>query len=761
MTFLGVIVSVVIAVVITWGWIYFGGKNNTTNRNSVKNNVKQSINYKDAFNQNKLDDVIDNAEKDLQQNADDKDLLTILATAYAQKGSLQFKENEYGQKSLEIANKLIGLDVNDQRAYYLKGYAYEIMQNYKQALENYNKANSIKETAMVTNQIGHVYDLQGNNINAEKFYKKALEINKNFAKAKINLARDDFDNKKYKEAKATFLEIYKNLENNREKSDIAYMLGQIYTVGEFKDLTEAEKYMVQATEFDKENSMAWVGLGQVAILRGIEDEKSDYTVEMTRALDCFEQAIRIYPNQTLAYLFEANLLLTNNDKENATKAYFNALRAVDRDITLMNDQKENLKIKIKKEIALYKINLPEKQEKETSMIDNKLKNSLFRVNNALAAGPTYNSDGYYDIPQKTINGVTYSARHFRSKKTLEDFLIDALGSKNGTKGHKIVWFSTYTICNNNVYAEWGNVCTGTRPIGSHVCSGSDSGLSVDTAWHKTDDCSTAGKCAYYYQCTGGNPPFGANWCAGDNTGLTSDVTWRQVFPCTSARKCEFTVPAGCGPADNGEYVSTAKLRTFSTCPSGATETNFVDNSGLASGAGWTWNCTKANYATSSCSAKKKGECEVSANGPFNSLSDACKYGAFHSVYLDGSGILRWTCGSGDSSPGSPIYHIGSFETNNAAFGVSVPHDHTPMSTSCFCKPSYVYSCVDGGYTKDCSKHCGETNSLIRTPVKTDTDCFPNEHLSVTEAEYNCPDQSVQCPPCGVNAGESGTINEAN
>ena len=303
-------------------------------------------------------------------------------------------------------------------------------------------------------------------------------------------------------------------------------------------------------------------------------------------------------------------------------------------------------------------------------------------------------------------------------------------------------------------------CIGSRPSGSHVCSGSDSGLSANTPWHKTDNCSTAGKCAYYYQCTGGNPPFGANWCAGDNTGLTSDVTWQQVSSCTSARKCEYTMAVGCGSANNGEYVSTADVKTAGTCPSGVTETNFVDNSGLPSGAGWTWNCTKANYVTSSCSAKKSGWCEISANGPFTSLDQACKYGSFHSVHLGSDGILKWTCGSGDTSSGVS-YHIGSFDANDATVGLSVPHDGVPMTTSCFCQPSYEYSCADAGYTKDCSQHCGETNTHLRVPVKTDKACFPNQHLPVTEAEHPCPDQTIQCPPCGVNAGESSTINETN
>jgi hypothetical protein len=62
---------------------------------------------------------------------------------------------------------------------------------------------------------------------------------------------------------------------------------------------------------------------------------------------------------------------------------------------------------------------------------------------------------------------------------------------------------------------------------------------------------------------------------------------------------------------------------------------------------------------------------------------------------------------------------------------------------------------------------------IHTPFKKETACFPMEgdFIHVTREDYadnhasgqpaTCENKQVHCPPCGVNAGESSTINETN
>jgi tetratricopeptide (TPR) repeat protein len=813
----GVVMGILLlSVVITYVMVNL--KKTTSSNMSIKQNVElksTTTEIMNVFNSGDYTKAIGLADAYLKEHPNDAQVLAAKATILANKGSVEFDETNYAQQAIEVANKALSLSSNLPEALYARGYAYEIQNQFDEAIADYKLVlQQVSDNPVYLTQMGHAYDLKGESEKAKEYYEKALAIDENYGKALINMGRYEIRYGDKGKAQEYFEKSLTYINNEIEKAGVYYSLGML-DLGQDK-IKDGYNYMKQAVKIAPEYPQALIGRGWAGILLMTQEDSDlekllEEGISFQSVFEDVEKAVTINPNQTVGYVTLARMYLRiPNLTKKSLDYYDQALGVVDMDNTIMSNDRETVKKDIIKEkesaekIIAKKMSLESGGREKVSAF--KVKNIFrwFHGNDAMAGGVwrgncyigdgaeadyCYDSKSFTDwITLLNLNrhvSVKINDYYYYCNNGSPIYLV-ACGSANGKT---LATRPTTHLCINsqvdwkdqNAYDKTWNwdckgsssagegaihcsanrqyTCTGTRPIGSHVCSGSDSGLSVDTAWHKTDDCSTAGKCAYYYQCTG-NPPSGATVCTGDSTGLTSDITWRQVFPCTSARKCEFTVPAGCGPADNGEYVSTAKLRTFSTCPPGATETNFVDNSGLVSGAGWTWNCTKANYATSSCSAKKKGECEVSANGPFNSLSDACKYGAFHSVYLDG-GILKWTCGSGDGSSGSPTYHIGSFETNNAAFGAIVSPDQTPMSTSCFCKPSYVYSCVDGGYTKDCSKHCGETNSLIRTPVKTDTDCFPNEHLSVTEAEYNCPDQSVQCPPCGVNAGESGTINEVN
>ncbi len=88
------------------------------------------------------------------------------------------------------------------------------------------------------------------------------------------------------------------------------------------------------------------------------------------------------------------------------------------------------------------------------------------------------------------------------------------------------------------------VCTGTRGVGSYICPGSSTGLVSSASWHQTDkdDCSTAGKCAWYYECFGTKPSAPTvHVCPGDDAGLTSNLSWKKVSSCTYARKCEYTI----------------------------------------------------------------------------------------------------------------------------------------------------------------------------------------------------------------------------
>lgn len=163
------------------------------------------------------------------------------------------------------------------------------------------------------------------------------------------------------------------------------------------------------------------------------------------------------------------------------------------------------------------------------------------------------------------------------------------------------------------------------------------------------------------------------------------------------------------------------------------------------------------------SIKECGVCNnTPSEAPYSTKDDACQFGSFNSVWLDGD-TLKWKCGTGDENK-----HIGSFNSTNKNDGGEVVADYyNPTSggtTNCGCVPNYTYNCVDNTVAGSCDGRCGLTVTKTFSLVKTDTSCFPNQYLEVTEQDKinnPCPDVQAKCPPCGSVNGETDVINEVN
>ena len=89
------------------------------------------------FNSNNFDQAISTLQSYLQENPGEESAQLLLASSYVQKGSLEFQEKDNGQKALDIVNAVIAKDPKNVEAYRIKGYAYEIMQDYPNAFAAY------------------------------------------------------------------------------------------------------------------------------------------------------------------------------------------------------------------------------------------------------------------------------------------------------------------------------------------------------------------------------------------------------------------------------------------------------------------------------------------------------------------------------------------------------------------------------------------------------------------------------------------------
>ena len=115
-----------------------------------------------------------------------------------------------------------------------------------------------------------------------------------------------------------------------------------------------------------------------------------------------------------------------------------------------------------------------------------------------------------------------------------------------------------------------------------------------------------------------------------------------------------------------------------------------------------------------------------------------------------------------------LKNVGSFESDSPNIGGEVSADYyTPTAggdSNCRCTPNYTYSCVSDTITGTCDGRCGLTVSQTSHLVKTDTACFPNQPLTVTNQEridHPCPEVQGQCPTCGAVSGETDVVNEVN
>jgi len=202
-------------------------------------------NIDDLYNSNQLDKIIEK-----NKNAKDLESLTILALSYLQKGSLEFKEKEYGEKGLEIANKILAINKNSVMGFNIRGYAYEIMEKYPESLAAYNKSLEIEKTFSTLNQIGHVYDLMGDDKKSKEFYAKAFELNPEDTNTVMNMARVNYSERNYVKALEGFKYVYENDSNSRRKAEAAYMISQIYLSEKMMDIKIAEEYAIYSKDAD-------------------------------------------------------------------------------------------------------------------------------------------------------------------------------------------------------------------------------------------------------------------------------------------------------------------------------------------------------------------------------------------------------------------------------------------------------------------------------------------------------------------------------
>lgn len=307
-----------------------------------------STTYQTLYSANKLQEVQEYLDSKLVENPEDITALLQKAQALAQEASLTYKEKDLGDKALSVIELVLKQDPRNIQALALKGYVYEIQEDYVNASKYYDQALALDPTNVDTlAQKGHMYDLQGNQKDAEALYKKVLEIDPNNEQGNVGIARIYFSKGDFDNAVKIYEKIISTTSNIHLKAESYYSAGTLYSAQRKPD--KAFEYMELSTETDPSYSLGWVGYGaelfnKARMGNNLSNEQKKNLLDKSFA--ALQQAVETNPNQTYAFLQLASEFGMLKQKDISLKALAKADAVLKNDISLSKNEKEEMRKRI-------------------------------------------------------------------------------------------------------------------------------------------------------------------------------------------------------------------------------------------------------------------------------------------------------------------------------------------------------------------------------------------------------------------------------
>jgi tetratricopeptide (TPR) repeat protein len=237
------------------------------------------------------------------------------ALAYKQLGDVYQNMNKNAE-AIAAYKKCYDNDSENDDACYNLGYIYNGLEEYDNALEWLNKANDIKKSADVYNEIGFAYYKLKKNDEAIDAYKSTLKINDRNSTAYKGMGdvyRLNYSPAKLEESIENYL---KAIEYNPQSSGSYYGLGWCYN--EKSRFEEAIPMLTKSTALEKTFAPGYVELGYAQYMTGKYTEGLS-TLKLGLVQDSKNRLCRYYSG--LIYVKQA-------DKSNATIMY-NELKPLD------------------------------------------------------------------------------------------------------------------------------------------------------------------------------------------------------------------------------------------------------------------------------------------------------------------------------------------------------------------------------------------------------------------------------------------------
>lgn len=297
-----------------------------------------------AFNANNVDDAIAKTSALLQEDPENVKALVAQSFALAQKGSLEFKEKEYGAQAAAVAMQAIQLNSNSSEAYRALGYANEIQQKYAEAHAAYQKSVLLNpKNALALFGDAHAYDLQGDLVKAEAGYKASIAVDEKTYPAHTGLGRIYSAQGEADSAIAEFKTVYAYSPNAHSKAEAAFSIGMLLLSK--KDNSLARGYFEKAIALDDKYPSGWYGLG-VAVYAQAAETSSLSAEERTKiifqSIDVLNHATALNPNQSVAFVQLSQDFQVIGKKDIALAALKQGAKVAPKDITLGASEKSAL-----------------------------------------------------------------------------------------------------------------------------------------------------------------------------------------------------------------------------------------------------------------------------------------------------------------------------------------------------------------------------------------------------------------------------------
>lgn len=335
-----------VLLIFTMVWFYFLYQNKDNIEDKWKEGITQSKittlekktswldieNWKNAWEIQKIIDYYENKPYLLEFES------LELAEIYLDYANYFYKENEFWSKAQKI---LFNLNKESFKKIYLLWYSYEITKDYEQALDYYNQAKKLqgiseKEKAIILNQIGHVYDLQGKLSDAYREYYNSYIIDKNIH-ASVNIARYLIRQNDYEGAIVYFNYVLSNNPSMFLQAEIYFSIASLYI--------EQKKYL-EAIEFARKsiNANKNYPMGHYILAKSLYLSDKEFDYETLSWL--VNISIQLNKNNSQAYELSALIEYENTKDLEKTQMFIQkAIDTVEFDILLMDDERSNYKIK--------------------------------------------------------------------------------------------------------------------------------------------------------------------------------------------------------------------------------------------------------------------------------------------------------------------------------------------------------------------------------------------------------------------------------